>query len=350
MTWHGIYEHDAVVEQFRRALERGRLASSFLFAGPAGIGKRTFALKLAQALLCGTRPPAALDPCGQCPACTQVTAGTHPDLALVARPKDKAFIPLELLIGERNHRGREGLCHDLSLKPFMGGRKIAVIDDADYLNPEGANCLLKTLEEPPPRSLLILIGTSPAKQLPTIRSRCQLIRFRPLPAETVAELLVSRQLVEDPAEAPRLAAHCEGSLQRAMELADPELWSFRDRLYQRLADPMLDSVRLAKAVLAFVDEAGKQAAARRARLRQVMQFAAGFYRQLLRAQSGAAPPADAELQRFIEQAAEQRSGDGQSAALCLDRCLEAIAQIDRNANQATLIETWLDDLAGVPDR
>ena len=65
----------------------------------------------------------------------------------------------------------EGLCHDIALRPFMGGYKVALIDDADYLNAEGANCLLKTLEEPPPRSVLILIGTSPAKQLPTIRSR-----------------------------------------------------------------------------------------------------------------------------------------------------------------------------------
>ena len=162
---------------------RGRLASSFLFAGPAGIGKRTFALKLAQAMLCQTRPEEALDPCGTCPSCAQVAAGTHPDLDVVAKPDDKSFIPLELLIGEREHRRREGLCHNIGLKPFLGGRKIAVIDDADYLNAEGANALLKTLEEPPPRSVLILIGTTPAKQLPTIRSRCQLIRFRPLPID-----------------------------------------------------------------------------------------------------------------------------------------------------------------------
>ena len=126
---------------------------------------------------------AALDPCETCPSCTMVLAGTHPDLDVVGKPADKAFLPLELFIGDREHRRQEGLCHNISLKPFMGGRKIAVIDDADFLNAEGANCLLKTLEEPPPQSVLILIGTSPAKQLPTIRSRCQLVRFRPLAAE-----------------------------------------------------------------------------------------------------------------------------------------------------------------------
>lgn len=345
MTWCGIHGHDEVVEQFRRALARGRLASSFLFVGPAGIGKRSFALKLARALLCRRRPQEALDPCGECPACVQVQAATHPDLELVAKPKDKSSIPLELLIGEREHRGREGLCHSLSLKPFMGGRKIAIIDDADHLNPEGANCLLKTLEEPPPRSVLILIGTSPAKQLPTIRSRCQLVRFHPLPTDVVAELLISRKLVSEADEARRLAQYSHGSLQRALELADPELWAFRNKLFQRLADPVLDSVRFSRSVSAFVDEAGKQAAARRGRLRQVVGLAAEFYRCLLHAQNGAAEAGDAELRRFVQQALEHRPGDREAIAACLDRCLEAAQQIDRNANQTTLIETWLDDLA-----
>ena len=346
MTWHGIHGHDEVVEQFRRALGRGRMASSFLFVGPEGVGKRKFALKLAQALLCQTRPEAALDPCGECPACAQVAAGTHPDLALVARPPEKSFIPLELLIGDKEHRGREGLCHDIAMKPFMGGRKIALIDDGDYLNPEGANCLLKTLEEPPPRSVLILIGTSPTKQLPTIRSRCQLIRFRPLPDDTVAELLAARNLVSEPAEARRVAAHCEGSLQRAMELIDPELWSFRRTLFERLAEPPLDSVRLSRAVLAFVDEAGKQPAARRGRLRQVIGFATEFYRQLLRVESGAGAPDDSELRKFIGRTGEHASGCDEATAKRLERCLEAAGQVNRNANQTTLIETWLDDLAG----
>jgi DNA polymerase III subunit delta' len=347
MSWHGIQGHDAVVEQFRRALERGRLASSFLFAGPAGTGKRTFALKLAQAMLCEKRSEEAMDPCESCPACTMVLAGTHPDLVVVGKPADKAFIPVEVFIGDREHRGREGLCHQIGLKPYMGGRKIAVIDDADLLNPEGANSLLKTLEEPPPRSVLILIGTSPAKQLPTIRSRCQLIRFRPLETSVVAELLVSQGMVSDPVEARRLARYSEGSLQRATELADPDLWNFRRTLFERLSAPMLDSVPFAQAVSAFVEEAGKEAPPRRARLRQIVGFAADFYRHMIHATSGVPLPDDADLRRFLEQAVERRRNGPESAAACLERCLEAASQIDRNANQTTLIEAWLDDLAAM---
>lgn len=345
MSWHGIEEHDHVVEQFRRAIARRRLASSFLFAGPPGVGKRTFAQKLSQAILCQRQPEAALDPCGECPSCAQALAGTHPDLDVVSKPADKSFIPLELLIGDREHRRQEGLCHNLGLKPYLGGRKIAIIDDADYLNAEGANALLKTLEEPPPGSVLILIGTTPAKQLPTIRSRCQLIRFRALPVEVVARLLVEKQLVADGGEALRLARYSEGSLQRALELADPALWTFRNTLCKALASPVLDSMRLAQNIAVFVDEVGKEAPARRARLRQLAAFAAEFYRRLLLAQCGKDASTDRELDEFVALAMEGGQCRQERTAARLDRCLDAAAQIDRNANQATLIECWMDDLA-----
>jgi DNA polymerase-3 subunit delta' len=344
MAWQGIEGHDRVVERFRLALERGRLASSFLFVGPAGIGKRSFAVALARTLLCETRPEAAMDPCGQCAGCVQVTAGTHPDLIQVAKPKDKSFLPLELLIGDKEHRMRQGLCHDIGLKPFAAGRKVALIDDADHLNAEGANCLLKTLEEPPPRSVLILIGTSPARQLPTIRSRCQLVRFQPLAEATVAELLLATGHAADAAEARRLAAHGQGSPERAIELADEALWAFRETLLGQLAAVSLDGLRLARSVSAFVDEAGREASRRRSRLRLVVGFAAEFYRGWLLAVQEAELPQDATLARFVKEAQDRSSADGAALSACVERCLDALEQIDSNANQSTLIECWIDDL------
>ena len=342
--WHGIEGHDGIVEQFRQALARGRMATSFLFVGPSGIGKRTFAMKLAQSLLCAARPERDLDPCETCPPCVQVLAGTHPDMISVAKPAEKSDLPLELLIGDKEHRMREGLCHDIALKPFMGGRKVAILDDADYLNAEGANSLLKTLEEPPPGSVLILLGTSEAKQLPTIRSRCQIVRFRPLTTDVVARLLLRGGHVQDRAEAERLAGYSGGSLQRALELADPALWEFRGRLYEQLAAARLDSVRLARATLDFVEEAGREASPRRERLRLVVQMAAEFYRRLLRAVSGDTPCDDAELRDAVAVVLRGGTVDDLRAAALLDRTLEAAEQVDRNANQSTLVECWLDDL------
>lgn len=347
MPWHGILGHDQLVERFRHALVQRRLASSFLFCGPAGIGKRTFALKLIQSLLCSERPETALDPCETCPACLQVQAGSHPDVETVAKPADKSSLPLELLIGDKEHRMRAGLCHHLALRPLLGGRRIALIDDADDLNAEGANCLLKTLEEPPPQSVLILVGTSPARQLPTIRSRCQLIRFQPLAVDIVAELLVAKGLVNDRETAERLARHSEGSLDRALQLADEPLWQFREQLFRQLAAPLLDSVPFAKTVAALVDDAGRDAAPRRARFRQVVRLATDFYRGLMLVGHGAPLAAQPDLEHWLRQALAGRSTAYLTAQRSLERCLDAAEQIDRNANQSTLIESWLDDLAEI---
>lgn len=353
--WQGVLGHDRVVDQFRRALERGRLASGFLFVGPSGIGKRLFARRLARALLCSRSAESFLDPCGVCESCVQAAAGGNPDIIEVAKPADRSFIPLELLIGDKEHRGRQGLCYELSLRPFFGRRKVALIDDADALNAEGANSLLKTLEEPPPGAVLILISASPARQLPTIRSRCQTVHFFPLSSEQVQSILLERGLVDDKSTAERIASFCEGSVERALELSDPRIWEFRRSWAEALADARFDSVEWAGRIGQFVDAAGKEAAARRACLRQVIGFAADYFRGLLRAAYEAAPrSAVGEADRYWQAAmakgvasAHAAFGDSwvDTAARRLDLCLAAREALERNANQTTLIEAWLDGLA-----
>ncbi|HUE69769.1 MAG TPA: DNA polymerase III subunit [Pirellulaceae bacterium] len=327
--WHSICGHDRVVEQFRTALSRGRLASTFLFVGPPGVGKRRFALKLAQGLLCDTRPEAALDPCGKCPACQQVEAGTHPDVHVVQPPADASNLPLELFIGDKEHRMRAGLCYELSLKPFSGKRRVGIIDDADLLalgSRESANSLLKTLEEPPPHSVLILIGTSQQRQLPTIRSRCQIVRFEPLSEAEVAELLLSQDLCSDPALAQEAARLSGGSLTRAAMWCDEAVIGFRQELIEHLSRSELDQLPLAKLVQQFVDAAGKEAPAKRARMREAAQMATEFYRAKM-------------------QAAAERGGDAEPAAHCQELCLDALSHVDANVNLTTLIEWLVDELA-----
>ena len=312
MAWQSVEGHDEVVEHFHRAISRDRLASTFLFVGPAGIGKRLFAEKLAQTLLCRQVPAAEMAPCGVCDSCVQVASHTHPDLMIVEKPPERSFIPVETFVGDREHRMREGLCHDIAMKPFMGGRKVAIVDDADALNEEGANALLKTLEEPPPQSVLILIGTSADRQLPTIRSRAQVVRFQPLPATSVARILEARGLVADAEVACRFAEFSAGSVARAIELADEDLWTFRSQLLAELSRPELQSVALARQVGAIVEAAGKEAPLRRARMRQILAFALEYYRQLLRAQSGLKPAGDAALMRLCRAGAiiaSRRPGD-----------------------------------------
>ncbi len=233
-----LHGHADVLAQFRTAIARGRLASTFLFAGPGGIGKRTFALHLSKALLCQTNSRVGAKPAD--PADTMRSLRIVPavrcrDASRFAPDffaRGRSSIPLELLIGDREHRMDEGLCHEISLKPFLGGARSRSSTTPTRLF-RRANSLLKTLEEPPPRSVLILLSERLDKQLPTIRSRAQLIRFQPLSEAEVAAVLLEQKLVEDSSEAARLAKLGEGSVSRALELADPALVSSARRSCKR---------------------------------------------------------------------------------------------------------------------
>lgn len=345
MAWLGLEGHDSVVERFRHALEAGRLASTFLFVGPSGIGKRRFATQLAKSLLCERSAPEQLSPCGQCPACLQVEAGTHPDIDIVSKPEDRAEIPVALLIGDAQHRMRAGLCYNISTKPASGKRRIAILDDADALNEEGANCLLKTLEEPPPGAVLILIGTSAQRQLPTIRSRSQIVRFSPLPLATVEQILLAQGLASAPQTARYAAELSGGSIARAVELAEPRVAEFRKEFLQALGNVDFDTGAIGKMLAEFIDEAGKEGALKRARFRQVVEFASAFYRTILLRVAHIDTADDRDLDEVGQRVARWWIGGGEGAAHGIERCLDATMAIDSNANQATTIDTWLDDLA-----
>jgi DNA polymerase-3 subunit delta' len=333
--WRGIAGHDEVVERFRRILRAGRLASTYLFVGPEGIGKRRFALELAKTLLCQAANRAAFEPCDRCESCRLFEAGTHPDLELIGLLPDKSELAIAQFVGDDEHRNQNGLCHRISLRPFLGGRRVAIIDDADHFNQASANCLLKTLEEPPPHSLLILIGTSLGRQLPTIRSRAQVVPFRPLSESDVQQILLSESIASDARLAANLAAASGGSVSQARELADPALWDFRSAIVERLGRGAWDIASTEKAILDFVQAAGGEARDRRARLRTVIGFALELYRG-----------------RLKEPATSGRVANGSNDAAgafvrAVDACLTAVEQVDRNANQSLVISHWLANLAGL---
>ena len=242
---------------------------------------------------------------------------------------------------------REGLCHRLSLKSASGKRRIAIIEDADFLNAEGANCLLKTLEEPPAGSVLILVGTSQQRQLPTIRSRCQIVRFQRLPDAFIQVRLVELGLVSDVEAAQDLAALAEGSLEGAIEYAAEELAGMREELWDRLSQPEIDSQSLATWVGELVDAAGRETPVRRDRLRQVIRLCLLFYRQRWLAGTGVGVAAPRSLQRRIALPSGGPPESWRDDADRLERCLDALAQVDANANLPTLIECWIDDLVTV---
>jgi DNA polymerase-3 subunit delta' len=334
MAWHEIQGHDAIFERFRSAHLRGRLSGSFLFIGVSGIGKKRFALALAKSLLCKGASGHKLEPCDECESCRQFAfkpqpdqssnIPNHPDLFYVSKPAEKSFIPLEFLIGSKERRGEEGLCFDISRTPYLGNRKVAIIDDADYLNAEGANAILKTLEEPPPDSMLILIGTSTARQLPTVRSRCRIIRFSPLTPRNLAAILLKNDVVATLEQGLALARKSGGSYDQAKELYDEAIDKIRAELEKQITSKKIDPINLATQLNNFIDEVGKEAPLRRKRFKLILNIAIEHFREKLKL---------SDNYDAMQLAAER-----------LNAALNAAEQIDMNANLPYVVEAWCNKL------
>jgi DNA polymerase III subunit delta' len=278
MTWDSIRGHGERVEWFRRAIRRGRLSQGYVFAGPEGIGKRLFARTLAQCLFCQKHSNEELLSCGNCSACKQVLAGTHPDLHEVGRKSGKSELTIDVFLGPPENRGHEGLCYEWSRLPMAADRKIAIVDDAGEMNDESANAFLKTLEEPQPKALIILLADNFDALLPTIRSRCQLVRFDPLSSADTAELLMQLDWVKEPAEAAALAELSGGSLAVASQLLDPALRELRDAMYEQLASSRFDSLVLSEKLTSGLETLGGDAATQRRNAIWLVRFALEFFR------------------------------------------------------------------------
>lgn len=335
MPWGSVRGHDRVVDDLKRAASSGRFPHALLFVGPEGVGKRTFARRLAQALFCEQREEGSLDPCDSCPSCRRVVSGDHPDLHEVGRPEDRHELPIAVI---------RDLCRDLSLKPMRGSRKIAIIDDADHLNEEAANAFLKTLEEPPEGAVLILVGTSAELQLDTIISRCRVVRFDPLPEAELRAILHDRTPEAGPDELDALAMLGEGSVSRALSLADPELTAFRRRLVDELAAPEpLDAPELARRLEEFIKEAGKESLHQRARAAALFGELARFFREVLRRGAGLDSPApDPADRRAAAELAERL--EPEDVFLLAERCMEADYHLRRRVYLPLLVDSLARDL------
>ncbi len=218
-TLDAIRSQAQAVAQLRGLIEHGRVPSALLLTGPAHVGKRTTALALAKALKCRT---AAGVGCAVCPACRKIDEGMHPDVEVIAA--DGQFIRIQQI---------RAIDAKLALIPFEARKRVIVLAEAERMNLESANALLKTLEEPPGDTLLVLCTEQPARLPDTVRSRCMRVRFGPLDEETVRVLLPLDDLPEGP---PRqfLRRFAQGQLRP--ELADPaRVLALRDALLDALA-------------------------------------------------------------------------------------------------------------------
>ncbi len=344
MPWQRILGHAEALDQIRSAQRKGRLGHAYLFVGPEGVGKKTFALELAKAMLCES-PPEPLSSCERCASCSLVDAGTHPDLIQTRKPEDKLEFPIEvirLLIG------------DLGMKPVRGKHRIAIVEDADDFNEESANAFLKSLEEPADNALLILIATSTDRQLPTILSRCQALRFNALTPNDLRRVL-SEVEVPDPEDAKKkiplspeliekLLRLAGGSVGRALALSEGDVWSFRREFWNAFDTPKPDGVHLGRKMIEFAVGSGKdrEAAQKRGRAAIAVQLGVEMLQIALRASVGT-PPENSETTERSALIKLQALGT-EKLLNRLESCLNADFAIDRRVNVEVLLEQFADRL------
>ncbi|MBV8095518.1 MAG: DNA polymerase III subunit delta' [Acetobacteraceae bacterium] len=231
--------HEAAEAQFVEAFTFGRMPHAWLITGPVGVGKATLAYRVARRLLARAGEGLAVD--ADHPVFRRVAAGSHADLIAIERAYDEKRKRVRSVIQVEEIRR---LTSFLRLTPVEGGWRVAIVDGAEDLNQSAANALLKVLEEPPPRTVLLLIAEAPGRLLPTIRSRCRQLRLRPLDPAAVAEVLgiYGREL--KPEQRDQLAALSEGAPGRALVLAEGEGLRLAQLADEILAEsPVLDPRR-----------------------------------------------------------------------------------------------------------
>lgn len=318
MAFESIVGQERPVRFLTKILEKERIPHAFLFTGIDGIGKRKAAEAFGMALNC-THTAGSMA-CGTCPSCQKTVSGTHPDM-IVLEP-DGVFIKIDQV---------RALARQLRFAPLEGRWRIVIVNDADCMNPEASNAILKMLEEPPDGTVMILTAGQTSDLLPTIVSRCQQISFRPIPFDKVAHLLVEQKGL-DKETALTLALCTKGSLGKALSV-DVEKWAaWRTRLLEQIAALSSGSIQ---SLLAFALGLSLD----KNRLADSMDMIMTWFRDLLVWQITPEKVINKDFMAQIE-----RASQGRTAGEILEK-VEAVHQtrtfISKNVNARLALEVMM---------
>ena len=338
MRLAAVRGHAAIRRLLARAVARDRLPPSLVLSGPDGVGKRQVALGLAELLNCEavSEPEAAADApesCGTCPTCRRIARGIHADVVVVAAGEG-GTIKVDAV---------RGVVEQAAFRPFEGRRRVVVVDDADRLVPEAQNALLKTLEEPPPASVFLLVTHRPHLLLPTVRSRCPEMRFGSLTTDEVTDVLVGERDI--PAKAARAAAAAaDGSVARAVESSSDDYLQARQSAAAALRalagrPPAKRRLEIGKD-LAGARRSRSSAATEREALTRRLRALGTLFRdlQLVSVGGGRARLANADLADDLDKLA--RSYDAERTGRGFEHVDRAVNALVRNASPRIVVD-WL---------
>lgn len=296
----------------RSALAAGRPAQAYVFFGPSGCGKKSMARALARALFCLVAPGLG---CRECSSCKRVEGNKHPDLFLFS-PAGASFKVDQV----------RDLLREASMRPFEAPRRVFVIDKAELLTDSAGNALLKVLEEPNPSLVFVLVTTNRSRLLPTIASRCQALRFAPLPEAFVAQILIREKGMNEK-EAKALAGLSAGSLRQAERLAGED-----GRELKELAEAFLEAAVSPQA--SFKLNWSALAAAEKKRVDEILELVSAYLRELWVVKAG--------LPKELRLLAENPSHGGGLSPEKIQGLMLSVAraqsQIRRNANLPLVLD------------
>jgi DNA polymerase-3 subunit delta' len=339
MPLRDVIGHRRLVRLIAEAVQRGTLPPSLILSGPSGVGKRRVAVATAQALNCPAARPHTderdggislpLDACGVCPTCTRIARGVHPDV-LIVEPGETGSIKIDQVRDVIDQSG---------YRPFEGRRRVVIVDEADALVVAAQNALLKTLEEPPSQSAFLLVTSRPDLLLPTVRSRCPVLRFLPLSAHEVASGLIAQGRTE--AQARAVAAVSGGSIGQAIEARAEHLVEARDiaaRLLTRAAASP-DPRRRLESAKDLIGKTGASASADREQLASRLRALAALLRdiELLSTRADRRALANPDVQAALEPLSAYHGERGLRAFTAIDR---ALAALEKNAGVKTVAD-WV---------
>jgi DNA polymerase-3 subunit delta' len=324
MSWN-ILGHEWAAEMLTQHILRGQVRHAYLMTGPDGTGRRSLALRFAQALNC-KQPPAQGEFCGICRTCQQIERMQHADLAILTPEEDSRTIKVEQV--------RE-LQHSLSLSPYEGGWRVALLPDFQQATDSAQNALLKTLEEAPPKVILLLTADVAENLLPTILSRCELLRLRPLVIDVLARALHERWQV--PEEQAKLLAHLSGGRPGIAIGLNNDADAF-ERRSGWIDDVFLLLENNRRERFAYA----KEISADKERLPNVFEVWLTLWRDVLLAVSGShAPLVNQDRQAEVAQLAQRY--DLVTVRERISALEQAISQLDANLNARLLTENLLLD-------